>query len=149
VLVLETNLDDVSGEIIGYVSEKLFEAGALEVFTSPIYMKKNRPGTLLTVLAPPGLRERIEEVLFTETPTLGVRRHLALRSKLARGVEEVTTPAGTIRIKVGRRRGRVVSASPEFEDCRRAAAASGRALIDVMDEAMRCWRQGRGATGMA
>lgn len=149
VVVLETNLDDVSGEVIGYVYDRLFEAGALDVFTSPIYMKKNRPGTLLTVLAAPELRDRLEAILFAETPTLGIRGYTARRSKLSRDVESVETPGGTIRIKVGRRGGQVVSASPEFEDCRRAARESGRALIDVMDEAMRLWRSGRRNTGLA
>lgn len=149
ILVIETNLDDVSGEIVGYVYDRLFEAGALDVFTSPIYMKKNRPATLLTVLAAPTQRQKIEAVLFRETATLGVRRHVVQRSKLSRHIEEVTTPAGTIRVKVGRRGGELVSASPEFEDCRRAAAASGRALIDIMDEAMRLWRARKGATAVA
>ena len=149
IIVLETNLDDVSGEVIGYVYDRLFEAGALDVFTSPIYMKKNRPGTLLTVLAAPELREKLEGILFAETPTLGIRSYRAGRSKLSREVETVDTAVRTSRIKVGRRGGQVVSASPEYEDCRRAARDSGRPLIDVMDEAMRLWRSGRGNTGLA
>jgi len=149
IVVLETNLDDVTGEIIGYVYDRLFEAGALDVFTSPIYMKKNRPATLLTVLCPPELRGRVEQIVFDETSTLGIRGYTAKRAKLAREVETVDAPGGTIRIKVGRRGGKVISASPEFEDCRRAARESGRALIDVMDEAMRLWRSGRGSSGVA
>jgi uncharacterized protein (TIGR00299 family) protein len=149
IVVLETNLDDVSGEVVGYVHDRLFEAGALDVFTSPIYMKKNRPGTLLTVLAPPELREKLESILFSETTTLGIRGYSVRRTKLSRDVETVETPSGAIRIKVGRRDGKIQSASPEFEDCRRAARESGRPLIDVMDEAMRLWRSGRRNTGMA
>lgn len=149
IVVLETNLDDITGEVIGYVHDRLFEAGAVDVFTSPIYMKKNRPATLLTVLAPPALREQLESILFTETTTLGVRRYSARRSKLARQIETAETPYGTIRIKVGRRGGQVISASPEFEDCRRAAQESGRPLIDVMDEAMRTWRSGPRNLGLA
>jgi uncharacterized protein (TIGR00299 family) protein len=144
ILVLETNLDDVSPELIGHVQDRLFEAGALDVFTAPIYMKKNRPATLLTVLAPPGLRDALEAILFAETTTFGVRGHIARRSKLARETETVSTSAGPVRIKVGRRTGRVVSAAPEFEDCRKAATASGRPLRDVMDEAMRAWHSRTG-----
>ena len=84
-MVLETSLDDVSGEVIGYVFDRLFEAGALEVFASPIYMKKNRPGTLLTVLAPPELRGKLEGILFSETPTLGIRGYPVRRTKLCAG----------------------------------------------------------------
>ncbi len=149
IVVLETNLDDVSGEVIGYVYDRLFEAGALDVFTSPIYMKKNRPGMLLTVLAAPQQREKLEEILFSETPTLGIRGYTARRRKLSRGVESVDTPGGPIRIKIGRRGGKVVSASPEFEDCRRAARESGRPLVEVMDQAMRLWRSGQRSTGLA
>jgi len=142
VIVLEANLDDVTGEVMGYVHDRLLDAGALDVYTTPIYMKKNRPAVQLTVLAPPALRERMEDIILAETTTFGVRGHLARRTKLARQVETVETDFGPVRIKVGRRGGRVVTASPEFEDCRQAAARSGKSLREVMDAARRAWAKG-------
>ncbi len=143
IVVLEANLDDTSGEVIGHVYDRLFEAGALDVYATPIYMKKNRPAARLTVLARPGLRERMEDILFAETPTFGVRGYVARRRKLARALETVRTEVGPIRIKVGRRRGEVVTASPEFEDCREAAKRTGKPLREVMDLAGRAWRESR------
>ncbi len=139
VLILEANLDDATGEIVGHVYDRLFAAGALDVYSAPIYMKKNRPATLLTVLAPPALRETMEGVIFAETTTFGIRSHLASRHKLARTFETVETGFGPVRIKVGRRQGRIVAASPEYEDCREAAARTSRPLREVMDLAMRIW----------
>lgn len=144
ILVLETNLDDVSGEVIGHVTEKLFEAGALDVFTTPIAMKKNRPATMLTVLTEPRRRDAMEAVLFAETATFGVRAHLAERSKLARTIETVDTEVGPIRVKVGRRGDDVIAATPEYEDCRQAAARSKRALREVMELARAAWQRGAG-----
>ena len=140
IIVLQANVDDVSGEVIGYVQDRLFVAGALDVYTTPIYMKKNRPATQLTVLAPPALAETMENILFAETTTFGIRRHLARRRKLSRAVETVQTDAGPIGIKVGRRGGQVVTASPEFEDCRQAAQRTGTPLREVMDRARQAWR---------
>ncbi|MDM8006424.1 MAG: nickel pincer cofactor biosynthesis protein LarC [Phycisphaerae bacterium] len=146
VLVLEANLDDATGEVVGHVYDLLFAAGALDVYSSPIYMKKNRPATLLTVLAPPPLRETIESILFAETTTFGIRSHLASRHKLARTFETVETGFGPVRIKVGCRQGRVVTASPEFEDCREAAKLASRPLREIMDLAMRIWRSKNGGS---
>lgn len=140
VLVLEANLDDVPGEVIGHAYDRLFAAGALDVFTTPITMKKNRPATLLTVLASPAARDAIEQVLFAETTTFGVRAYAATRRKLARAVETVQTAAGAIRIKVGRRQGKIVTAAAEYEDCRTAAVQTGRPLRAIMDQAMRAWQ---------
>lgn len=140
ILVLETNLDDVTSETIGYVCDRLFAAGAVDVFSSPIYMKKNRPATLLTVLAPSELRSVVEDVLFTETTTFGVRIQTARRSKLSRSMATVETEFGPIAVKVGRRGGQVVRVSPEYEDCRAAAERAGRPLIDVMEAARRAWK---------
>jgi len=109
-------------------------------------MKKNRPATLLTVLAPPLLRETIEGMLFAETTTFGIRSHLASRHKLARTFETVETGFGPVRIKVGCRQGRVVTASPEFEDCREAAKLASRPLREIMDLAMRIWRSKNGGS---
>jgi uncharacterized protein (DUF111 family) len=107
-------------------------------------MKKNRPGSVLTVLAPPALRDAIEAILFTETTTFGIRSHRAQRRKLIRAIETVQTDLGRIRIKVGRRSGQIVTAAPEFEDCRQAASRSNRPLREVMDLAMRVWQAGAG-----
>lgn len=141
IMVLEANLDDVTGEIIGHTYDRLFKAGALDVYTTAIHMKKNRPGTVLTVLAPPELREKVESILFAETTTFGIRSHLVNRRKLVRSTEEVETEYGTIRIKVGRRQGQVVTASPEYEVCRAVATRVDQPLHDVMDVAMRAWWQ--------
>ena len=140
IIVLEANVDDVSGEVIGYVQDRLFDAGALDVYTTPIYMKKNRPAAKLTVLAPPALAETMENILFAETTTFGIRGHRARRRKLSRVAETVQTDAGPIRIKVGRRGGQVVTASPEFEDCRQVAQRTGTPLREVMDRALQTWR---------
>lgn len=140
ILVLEANLDDVSGQVIGHVYDALFEVGALDVYTTPVHMKKNRPGTQLTVLAPMHIRNEVETILFAETTTFGIRSYRCARRKLTRTFETVQTPAGSIRIKVGRRAGRVVTATPEYEDCREAAANTGRPLKEIMAEAMHLWR---------
>lgn len=140
VLVLEANLDDVSAQIIGHVYDALFEIGALDVYTTPIHMKKNRPGAKLTVLVPPHIREAAETILFAETTTFGIRVHRCMRRKLAREFDTVQLSAGSVRIKVGRRAGRVLTATPEYDDCRVIAAATGRPLKEVMAEAMRLWR---------
>jgi uncharacterized protein (TIGR00299 family) protein len=141
ILVLETNLDDVSGQVIGHVYDALFAAGAVDVFTTPVQMKKNRPGVQLTVLVPPAVREQAEAILFRETTTFGIRSHRCERHILARTFDTVQTQAGAIRIKVGRRGERVLTATPEFEDCRRAAAESGTPLKEIMEQAMRVWRE--------
>jgi pyridinium-3,5-bisthiocarboxylic acid mononucleotide nickel chelatase len=147
ILVLEANLDDATGEMVGNACDLLFAAGALDVYSTPVYMKKNRPATLLTVLASPALRETLEGILFAETTTFGIRSHLVSRSKLARTFETVETGFGPVRIKVGRRHGRVVTASPEFEDCREAARGASRPLREIMDLAMRIWRTKDGGSG--
>jgi len=138
--VLEANLDDVSGEVIGYLYDRLFEAGALDVFTAPIHMKKNRPATQVSVLVPQSLREPIEVILFAETTTFGIRAYRAERHKLARTVETVETEVGPIHVKIGRRGGQVVAVSAEFEDCRVAAQRTGRPLAELMDLATQTWR---------
>jgi uncharacterized protein (DUF111 family) len=109
------------------------------VFYTAVQMKKNRPGTLLTVIVPPGARERLSAVIFRETTTLGVRYRESEREVLDRGTVIVETPAGPIPIKVARRDGRVLNAAPEFDDCVRAAAASGRPVKEVQALAVRAF----------
>jgi pyridinium-3,5-bisthiocarboxylic acid mononucleotide nickel chelatase len=130
VAILETNLDDVPGEVIGYCVERLFAAGALDVFTVPIQMKKNRPGVLLSVIAAPPTAPALEAILFRETGTFGVRRSTASRSKLEREAVTVTTPWGPVRAKRGWREGLEVI-TPEYEDCARVAREHDVPLRDV------------------
>jgi uncharacterized protein (TIGR00299 family) protein len=131
IVVLETNLDNTTGEIIGYCIEELFAAGAVDVFTTAIQMKKHRPGVLLTVLAPVELSERIETIIFRETGTLGIRRSISQRRKLLREIVTVTTPWGPIRVKRGWNAAGVAVASPEYEDCARVAREQGTPLRNV------------------
>ncbi len=139
IVLLETQLDDATGEEIGHARERLFAAGAVDVFTTPIQMKKGRPGVLLTVLSPPEAAAACEEVLFRETTTFGVRRHFCHRSKLRRRVERIGTRFGEIRVKLGLRGDEVVQVSPEYDDCSAAALRHGAALRQVMDEARLAW----------
>jgi hypothetical protein len=141
VWVLETNLDDVPGEVIGYCFDRLFAAGALDVFTVPIAMKKNRPGVLLSVLAPDAARAAIEEVLFRETGTLGVRRHGATRHKLHRRSCTVQTPWGPVQGKLGWREGQEPVFSPEYEDCARVAREHGVPLREVQALAQQAYEK--------
>jgi pyridinium-3,5-bisthiocarboxylic acid mononucleotide nickel chelatase len=136
VTVLETNLDDVTPEVIGYCFERLFAAGALDVFAVPIQMKKNRPGTLLTVLAEAEAVPALEGILFRETGTFGVRRHTAARSKLNREPVTVSTPWGPVKAKRGWRDG-VEIVTPEYEDCARVAREKDVPLREVYEAVAR------------
>jgi uncharacterized protein (DUF111 family) len=135
VVTLQANLDDATGEVIGHATERLFEAGAMEVFTTPIGMKKGRPGVMITVLVDPAGADGIEEMLFAETPTFGVRRWSVRRSKLDRRWERVKTQWGEVRIKMGDRGGRCISATPEFGDCQRLAIEAGVSVREVLARA--------------
>ncbi len=138
---VETNLDNLSGEVVGHVLEKLFRAGAVDAWTAPIQMKKSRPGVLLAALCPAAALAAVEGVLFRETTTFGVRRHRVERAKLDRRFVTVRTPHGRIRIKIGSRAGAVVTASPEYEDCRAAAERRGVPLREVMRAALEVFRR--------
>ena len=133
VCVLETNLDDVPGEVIGYCFERLFAAGALDVWTTPIQMKKNRPGVLLSVIGTQANLAELEAILFRETQTFGIRRHLAQRHKLQREVVTVETPWGPVRCKRGWRDGEAAVVTPEYEDCARVARENKIPLREVLD----------------
>jgi len=143
VVVLEAELDDMVPQLYGPLMDRLLEAGALDAYYTPVQMKKGRPGTLVTALAPPERREAVEEALFSETTTLGVRRQEWQRSVLAREVVPVQTPYGTVGVKVGRRGGRVYNAQPEFEDCQRAASQGGVPLKEVWAAALAAYRGAR------
>ncbi|MGE3176209.1 MAG: nickel pincer cofactor biosynthesis protein LarC [Vicinamibacterales bacterium] len=131
VVVLECDIDDMNPQLFGVVMDRLYEAGALDVCYLPVQMKKNRPGTRLTVVAPPGLREALSAIIFSETTTIGVRHHEVDREVLPREIVQVETPLGPVRFKLAWRGGRVVNAAPEFEDCVRLAAAHGRTVKDI------------------
>jgi hypothetical protein len=122
VLVLECNIDDMNPQFYGSLTERLQAAGALDVYLSPVQMKKNRPGTLVTVLAPVGQREAMLDLLFRESTTIGVRYHEADRECLSREWVTVQTRFGPVRIKLARRGTAVVNAAPEYEDCAARAA---------------------------
>jgi len=122
VAVLETNLDDISGEILGAFIETALAAGALDVFHTPIQMKKNRPGTLLTVLCAEADADKFSELLLRETTAFGMRRTLAERRKLQREFTTVKTKFGNVTVKLGKLNGQVVQAAPEFESCKKLAA---------------------------
>jgi uncharacterized protein (TIGR00299 family) protein len=139
VTVLEANLDDLSPQVFGYVMDRLLEEGALDVFGTPLQMKKSRPGMLLTVLARPEDAARLETIVFAETTTLGVRRREEERRVLERRFETVTTPWGDVRMKVANLNGTVSHYAPEYEDCRKIAAERHVPLKEVMQEAVRLY----------
>ncbi len=136
VAVLETNLDDATPQMIGYCSERLLAAGAWDVFSVPIQMKKHRPGVMLTVLCAPGAVAAMQRIIFAETPTLGIRRRIENRAKLARRIETVQTKFGPIRVKIGEANG-VRTVAPEYEDCRSAALQHSVPLHEAMEAARR------------
>ena len=121
VVVIEADIDDMNPQIFGVVMDALLAQGALDVYYTPIQMKKNRPGILLTVVAPPDARERLTGVIFRETTTIGVRYREMARECLDREEVTVQTPFGAVRMKVARRNGEIQNVSPEFEDCARIA----------------------------
>ena len=139
IVLLECEIDDMNPQLFGPLMDRLFEAGALDVFYAAVQMKKNRPGVLVTVLAPPAKRELMASLLFPETPTIGVRFQEVLRERLEREIQRVDTPVGTIRFKIARRDGRILNAAPEFEDCAAAAAARKMSVKDVQSIAMKAW----------
>jgi uncharacterized protein (TIGR00299 family) protein len=139
VWVLETNLDDLPAEVIGYCYEQLLAAGALDVFTTPIFMKKNRPGVLLSVLAPAAAVTGLQDILFRETATFGVRRYQTTRQKLQRRSCAVETPWGAIQGKLGWREGSAPIFAPEYEDCARVARQHQVALREVYLQAQRAY----------
>jgi len=139
IAVLEANLDDLSPQVVGYTAERLLAAGALDVFTTTVQMKKCRPGTLVTVLTAPQDEARLRGILFEETSTLGVRGRREMRHVLARRHAAVNTQWGEVRIKIGSLRDVDVNVAPEYEDCRRIARERNLPLKTVMQEALRLY----------
>ena len=140
VTLVETNIDDMSPEVVGYVCELLLSQGALDVYTTPVFMKKNRPGILLSVLARPADEDAVVATLFEETTTLGVRVGRVRRRKLAREIVDVETRFGPATVKVGKHGGRVVSVAPEYERAKAIAVEQGVPLKDVYEEIARAAR---------
>jgi uncharacterized protein (TIGR00299 family) protein len=139
ITVLEANLDDLNPQVFGYVMDRLLEEGALDTFGMPVQMKKNRPGTLLTVLCKPEDASKLTHLIFTETTTLGVRRRDEMRQTLARRWESVGTRWGEVRIKIASMSGTVTNYAPEYEDCRRIAVEHHVPLKTVIQEAARAY----------
>jgi pyridinium-3,5-bisthiocarboxylic acid mononucleotide nickel chelatase len=133
--LLETNLDDVPGEVVGYCFEQLLAAGALDVWTTPIQMKKQRPGVMLSVLAAEADLPALEAIIFRETQTFGIRRYPAQRTKLNREMMTVETPWGSVKVKRGWRDGSTMVWAPEYEDCARVARANQVSLHAIYDAA--------------
>jgi pyridinium-3,5-bisthiocarboxylic acid mononucleotide nickel chelatase len=131
VVVIECEIDDMNPQLFGVAMDRLYAAGALEVFYVPVQMKKNRPGTLLTVIAPPERRQALAEIIFRETTTIGVRHYDVERECLQREIISVDTPIGSVRFKIASRDGRVFNAVPEFEDCAKLAAAQSLSVKEV------------------
>jgi uncharacterized protein (DUF111 family) len=141
VLLLETEIDDMSPQYYGPLLDRMLAVGALDVFITPIQMKKGRPGILLTVVAMPELRTTLEEILFRETTTLGIRRFECERAALERRTVSIETPYGLIRVKEARLRGRIVNAQPEFEDCAERACERGLPVKEVWAGALAAYRE--------
>ena len=137
VAVLETNLDDINAEILGNFVETALAAGALDVFHTPIQMKKSRPGVLLTVLCAEADADKFTELMLRETSSFGVRRCVAERRKLRREFVSIKTPFGVVTVKIGKLDGRVVQAAPEFESCKKIADKAKVPLKQIYDAAIK------------
>ncbi len=138
---LETNLDDSSPEILGATMDKLLAAGALDVWFTPIHMKKNRPGVLLSALCEPARVEALADIIFQETTAFGLRIEEIVRLTLDRRFESVATEFGEVTVKLGLKNEKVVQVSPEFESCRAISEKSGEALRTIYEAAVAAWRK--------
>jgi pyridinium-3,5-bisthiocarboxylic acid mononucleotide nickel chelatase len=135
--VVQTNIDDMNPQIYDYLIEKLFEKGILDIFLAPVHMKKNRPGTLVTVLCPPEMIGKVADLLMHETTSIGVRWHIDHRLKTQRRIEKVDTIYGIIRCKVaGTEDGKIMNVFPEYDDCKKAAFEKQVPIKDVMEKAI-------------
>jgi uncharacterized protein (DUF111 family) len=139
ILKIECEIDDMNPQLFGPTMDRLFEAGAVDVFLTAVQMKKGRPGTLMTMLAPEDRREAVCAVLFRETTTIGVRFERVWRETLERRLVEVDIAGGRVRVKVSGRQGVTLNVVPEFDDCVRVAQASRQPIKDVQAEALRAW----------
>lgn len=133
VAVIETSIDDMNPQIYDYLIEKMLQMGVMDVFLVPLHMKKNRPGTLLTVLCGMEMMDQIADFLITETTTIGLRWRIDNRMKARREIRTVKTPYGDIRFKVAKNGNRTVNVSPEYDDCKRVAMEKNVPLKDVLE----------------
>ena len=143
ITILEANLDDLNPQVLAYAMERLLAEGALDVFSVPIQMKKNRPGALLTVLAKTEDANHLINLIFAETTTLGVRHREEQRQTLSRRWETVATTWGPVRIKIANMNGSISNYAPEFEDCRKLAETNHVPLKNVLQEAMQAYASTR------
>jgi uncharacterized protein (TIGR00299 family) protein len=139
VVVIECEIDDMNPQIFGVLMDRLYAAGAFDVFYVPVQMKKNRPGTLLTVVAPPARKPALTDEIFKETTTIGLRYSEVDRECLRREIISVDTPVGAVRFKLAWRDGRIMNAVPEFDDCARIAAASNLSVKEVQAIAIQAY----------
>ena len=142
VCLLETNIDDVSSELTGSIADKLLKDGALDVFSTPIYMKQSRPAVQISVICKLEDAQQLEQILFEQGLTFGIRKQILQRSKLAREFVTVRTEYGEIRIKTGTLCGEIVNAKPEFSDCRLAAEEHNVSVKAVLDAAIAAYKKG-------
>ncbi len=143
VVVMETNIDDMSPQVAGYLMERLYGKGALDVFFTPVQMKKNRPAVLLTIIADAEDRDMLLDVVFSESTSIGVRAYPVERFCLERAAKKVKTPYGEIRVKISIRGGKIVNSQPEYEDCRLIAREKGVPLKKVIDAARSVVEKGK------
>jgi uncharacterized protein (DUF111 family) len=143
VMRLETNLDDLSPEIAGAVMDRLFAAGALDVFFTPVHMKKNRPGVQLTALCEEERVDALTDIIFTETSAFGLRMEKIARLKLPRIFVTVNTPFGDVTMKLGMKDGHVIQTAPEYESCRMVSERSGQPLRVIYETAQQCYAAGK------
>lgn len=135
--MIETNIDDASPEISAHVMAKLFEIGALDVFFTPIFMKKNRPATLLSVISPIEIRDDLIRTILIETSTFGVRYYETERKKLTRDLIQIETEFGSVRAKHGWIGGELIKIVPEFEDCKKIAIEQNRPIREIFEAVIR------------
>lgn len=136
-LVLECNVDDTVPELLGHLTQQLMDQGALDVTLAPVYMKKQRPGTMITVLSQPQDRERFLDIIFAESTTFGIREYDVRRTVLERRTETVETPYGQVDVKIGTRHGHDITRTPEYDDCVRCAHKHGVSVRQVYEAAGR------------
>jgi uncharacterized protein (DUF111 family) len=132
VSIIEANVDDMSPQLYGFFIDQALAAGALDVTCTPVQMKKDRPGILLSVLCTPEKSDALAQMLFEQTTTIGVRIHEARRKILEREFVSIQTPYGAVKVKVAKRDGKVLNVAPEYEDCQRLATEKGIPLKQVM-----------------
>ncbi len=137
-IVVETNIDDMNPEFYDHVMESLFQAGAVDVFFTPIIMKKNRPAVKVSVLVEEGGQDEISRILFIETSTFGIRSYAVERVTLERHIKKVKSPYGRVKVKVGTLDGEVVQVAPEYDECKKIAKREKIPIKKVYEEILNC-----------